>query len=120
MSKNTTIKYKIATADWNPWPKDRVTRQMCELGATSRYPDPLLPNLQFFKPDSQGYASRGTTKRDLTLEEGRLVAEQRKRWELTDRDIYNSVLYSTPDSAFDPLATNFQFSALLASLLSQP
>lgn len=26
------------------------------------------------------------------------MAEQRKRWELTDRDIYNSVLYSTLDA----------------------
>lgn len=52
MLKNTTIKHKIATADWNPWPKDGVTGQMCEPSATGAYPDPLSPNLQFFKPDS--------------------------------------------------------------------
>lgn len=52
ISNNDNIDYKIGFADWSLYPK-KVHGQFCEKGSSGAYPDPKVPNLQFFKKDTR-------------------------------------------------------------------
>ncbi|GAQ41060.1 esterase family protein [Aspergillus niger] len=87
----------IRTADWNDFMKDGLKGQYCVPESTGKYPDPMQPNLHFFKPDT-------TYERHTEL--------KAKRDNITDTSFsssadtndtlssfYDSILYRSPNPA---------------------
>lgn len=92
VTKNSNVKYKIATSNWDPWPREGVSGQCCDPASTGRYPDPQQPDLQFFKPDtfvSPNYHDE--LRKRLTPEQERQMRERIER----STDIYNSLLWKS-------------------------
>ncbi|KAI4250606.1 MAG: hypothetical protein L6R40_000206 [Gallowayella cf. fulva] len=93
IDKESKVKYKIATADWDVWPQEGVSGQYCVPQSTGRYPDPKQPDLQFFKPDTY------LKKREDTPEQEREIRELVE--EATD--IHGSLLWKSPSPPAEAL-----------------
>lgn len=92
INKNGKVKYKVATADWDVWPREGVSGQYCVPESTGRYPDAKQPDLQFFKPDTHvDVFYHDELKRRGTPE------QEKQMRELLDRstNIYDSLLWKS-------------------------
>ncbi|KAI2997014.1 hypothetical protein CBS147346_9006 [Aspergillus niger] len=84
----------IRTADWDAFMKDGLKGQFCAPESTGKYPDPMQPNLHFFKPDTS--IERHTelkAKRDN-------ITDTSTSSSSTDDPLssfYNSVLFRSPN-----------------------
>lgn len=100
INEHGDVKYKIASADWDIWPREGVSGQYCVPQSTGRYPDPKQPDLQFFKPDtflSKEYHDE--LKKRTTPEQER---ELRKAVETSD-DVHDSLLWKTSNPPAEAL-----------------
>ena len=100
INKNSKVDFKIATADWDVWPREGVRGQYCVPESTGRYPDPKQPDLQFFKPDTfvdphfhDELKKRNSPKREREIL--RLIERS--------TDIHNSLLYKSPNPPAEAL-----------------
>jgi hypothetical protein len=100
VAKNGNVKYKIAAADWDPWPREGVSGQFCDPTSTGRYPDKSQPDLQFFKPDT--YVNPYFHDE---LWKSSKPEEERKTMETIQRstDIYSSLLWKSADPSAEAL-----------------
>ncbi|KAL8911338.1 MAG: hypothetical protein Q9171_003465 [Xanthocarpia ochracea] len=100
MNKNGNVKYKIASADWNVWPREGVSGQYCVPQSTGRYPDPQQPDLQFFKPDtfvSKDYGNE--LKKRTTPEQERELRRQIEE----STDVHDSLFWKSPNPPAEAL-----------------
>lgn len=100
INKNSKVRYKIATADWDIWPQQGVSGQYCVPESTGRYPDPQQPDLQFFKPDTfVSVEYHDELKRRSTPD------RERENLELTERstNIHDSLLWKSSNPPAEAL-----------------
>lgn len=94
ISNDPSIKYKIGFSDWDPWPYNGVSGQMCDPASKGTYPDDAQPDLQFFKPDTQLPPERTELKkRDPELYELHRRAFEAARAHAKSENIYDSILW---------------------------
>ena len=95
VTENSDLKYTVGVADWDPWPRDGVSGQMCDPSSTGRYPDPSQGDLQFFKPDTfvSPQFHDELKKRDIGPEDERVMREMEER----SSNIYGSLLWRSAD-----------------------
>lgn len=100
VTKNSNLKYKIGTSNWDPWPREGVTGQYCDPVSSGRYPDAKQPDLQFFKPDTYvSSAFHDELRKRVTPEKERAIRERSER----STDIYNSLLWKSAAPAAEAL-----------------
>lgn len=102
MNEGSKLQYKIAVADWDPWPIEGVVGQYCVPDSTGLYPDPKQPDLQFFKPDTS--VSKGI-KTELKKRRPPTQPEERQMLDVIEKstNIYDSTLYKSADPTAEAL-----------------
>ncbi|KAL8930236.1 MAG: hypothetical protein Q9208_000853 [Pyrenodesmia sp. 3 TL-2023] len=100
INDNGNVKYKIASADWDIWPREGVSGLYCVPESTGRYPDPAQPDLQFFKPDtfvSKDYHDE--LKKRITPEQEREIRRQMEE----STDVHDSLLWKSANPPAEAL-----------------
>lgn len=97
-----SIKYHIEFSDWDAWPYDGVSGQMCDPSSTGKYPDTSQPDLQFFKPDTSAPGPEHDELKKRTYED--LDESERRRYDEVMRrvaaeNIYESLLWKSVNPA---------------------
>lgn len=113
-AKDDDIGYKVGFAQWDAWVTD-VDGHMCSSKSNGNYPDPNQPDMQFIKPDTHPWLGwsedvknelrrrDAQTLDDLAPEEQREYLqwekEMKRRAEVYEASIYDSILYKSPAPA---------------------
>jgi hypothetical protein len=119
IAKDDKIKYKVGYADWDTWVSTEVDARMCSPSSNGDYPDSNQPDMHFIKPDTHPWFNWGSDvgrdelrKRDMDLEEilssprlsdserrqvNRLKAAVEARDRRIESNLYESILYKSPD-----------------------
>ncbi|KAF1812794.1 SGNH hydrolase [Eremomyces bilateralis CBS 781.70] len=90
----SNIKYKIGWSDWSPWVTKGVSGLMCGEKSSGLYPDPVQPDLQFFKPSTRQVNGHDELKRKRELQ---LSPAEIAALKASTQDIRRSALWMEPN-----------------------
>ncbi|KAL4953353.1 SGNH hydrolase-type esterase domain-containing protein [Aspergillus filifer] len=95
--KNSWIKYRIRYTKWDDWVKKAVKGQFCVPGTSRDYPDPMQPDLQFFRPSLK---SRVSDHDELKVR-GPIAQRTPDEADIQDDEaaVFNSLLYKSANPA---------------------